>query len=423
MSDQPSPHDADGIRAEVVSRYSALARSARAGEQITDCEPEAFTAGGFGAAGYTDTSELPAGAVRASMGCGNPVAVADLLPGETVLDLGSGGGIDVLLSARRVAPGGIAYGLDASAEMVALARDNAIAAGAANVRFLHGHLEDVPLPDGHVDVVISNCVINLSPDKARALAEAFRVLRPGGRLGLSDMIADSGIDPAERADAEHAVGCTCGTLTADEYRELLLAAGFTHIVINSAWHAGPGVRSAIVRAQRPAAPAGIMIRPMRLADAAQVLEIYQAGLDTGQASFETTAPHWEAFDRTRLPLHRHVAVDTSSGRVVGWVAAVSVSDRCVYRGVVEHSVYVDPGAERRGIATALLGALIGSTEAAGIWTIQSGIFPENTASLRLHEQAGFRVVGTRERIGCHHGTWRDVTFVERRSAVAGIGED
>jgi L-amino acid N-acyltransferase YncA/2-polyprenyl-3-methyl-5-hydroxy-6-metoxy-1,4-benzoquinol methylase len=409
------------IRAGVVSRYSALARSARAGEQVTDCDAEAFAAGGFGAAGYADTSGLPEGAVRASLGCGNPVAVANLRPGDTVLDLGSGGGIDVLLSARRVAPGGIAYGLDASAEMVALARDNAAAAEAGNARFLHGHIEDVPLPDGHVDVVISNCVINLSPDRARVLAEAFRVLRPGGRLGVSDVISDEGLDPGQRAAAEQATGCTCGTLTAGEYRDLLLAAGFTGIQITAAGDGKPGLRSAIVQAQRPPAPAGIVIRPMRPADAGQVLAIYQAGLDTGQASFEVTAPSWEAFDRTRLPLHRHVAVD-DGGQVLGWVAATAVSERCVYRGVVEHSVYVDPAARRRGVAVALLGAFIGSTEAAGIWTIQSGIFPENAASLRLHEQAGFRVVGTRERIGCHHGRWRDVMFLERRSAIAGTGD-
>ncbi len=420
------PHDrsargTEEIRVEVVSRYSALARSARAGEQITDCDPEEFVAGGFGAAGYADTSELPEGAVRASMGCGNPVAVVGLRPGDTVLDLGSGGGIDVLLSARRVAPGGIAYGLDASADMVELARDNAAAAGAGNARFLHGHMEDVPLPDGHVDVVISNCVINLSPDRPRVLAEAFRVLRPGGRLGVSDVIAGDGLDPAERAAAEQTLGCTCGTLTAGEYRELLLAAGFTGIRVSPAGEAGPGLRPAIVQARRPAAPAGIMIRPMRPADAGQVLAIYQAGLDSGQASFETTAPSWESFDRTRLALHRHVAVD-GDGQLLGWVAGAAVSERCVYRGVVEQSVYVHPGARRRGIAAALLAAFIGSTEAAGIWTIQSGIFPENAASLRLHEQAGFRAVGTRERLGCHHGRWRDVTFVERRSAIAGAGE-
>ena len=421
MPHDRSPRGAEEIRAEVVSRYSALARSARAGEQVTDCDPEEFAAGGFGAAGYADTSGLPEGAVRASMGCGNPVAVADLRPGDRVLDLGSGGGIDVLLSARRVAPGGIVYGLDASADMVALARDNAAAAGAGNARFLHGHIEDVPLPDGHVDVVISNCVINLSPDRSRVLAEAFRVLRPGGRLGVSDVIAGDGLDPAERAEAEQAVGCTRGTLTAGEYRELLLAAGFTGIRVSPAGGAGPGLRSAIVQAQRPAAPAGVMIRPMRPADAGQVLAIYQAGLDTGQASFEVTAPSWEAFDRARLPLHRHVAVD-GDGQVLGWVAAVSVSERCVYQGVVEHSVYVGTAARRRGIAAALLTAFIGSTEAAGIWTIQSGIFPENAASLRLHERAGFRVVGTRERLGCHHGRWRDVTLLERRSAIAGTGE-
>jgi ubiquinone/menaquinone biosynthesis C-methylase UbiE len=152
--------------------------------------------------------------LRASLGCGNPVAVAALEPGEIVLDLGSGGGIDVLLSARRVGPGGKAYGLDASPDMISLARANAAAAGAVNVEFLLGSIEDIPLPDGHVDVVISNCVINLSADKPRVLAEAFRVLRPGGRLCVSDVIADDDTDPARRAAAEQRTGCTTGTVTA-----------------------------------------------------------------------------------------------------------------------------------------------------------------------------------------------------------------
>jgi phosphinothricin acetyltransferase len=151
------------------------------------------------------------------------------------------------------------------------------------------------------------------------------------------------------------------------------------------------------------------------ADAEQVLAIYQAGLDGGEASFETRAPAWEVFDATRLPGHRHVAVDDAGGKVLGWAAAVAVSDRCVYQGVVEHSVYVAPAARGRGVGAALLRVLISSTEAAGIWTIQSGIFPENTASLALHQAAGFRVVGTRERIGRHHGHWRDVLLIERRS--------
>ena len=166
-------------------------------------------------------------------------------------------------------------------------------------------------------------------------------------------------------------------------------------------------------------PAGVTIRPMTGADAARVLAIYQAGLDGGEASFETRAPTWEVFDATRLPGHRHVAVDGAGGEVVGWAAAVAVSDRCVYQGVVEHSVYVAPAARGRGVGAALLRALIGSTEAAGIWTIQSGIFPENAASLRLHARAGFRVVGVRERLGRHHGRWRDVVLLERRSARAG----
>ena len=164
---------------------------------------------------------------------------------------------------------------------------------------------------------------------------------------------------------------------------------------------------------------GLLIRPMLAQDAAQVLAIYQAGLDTGQASFETVAPAWEAFDAARLPGHRHVAADAATGELLGWVAASAVSGRPVYAGVVEHSVYVHPGHRGRGVGAALLGALIRSSEAAGIWTIQSGVFPENTASLALHKGAGFRIVGVRERVGCHHGRWRDTVLIERRSTVAG----
>jgi L-amino acid N-acyltransferase YncA/2-polyprenyl-3-methyl-5-hydroxy-6-metoxy-1,4-benzoquinol methylase len=414
-SQLPGPEE---TRAAVTARYSGLARAARSGQHLTEGDPGAPGAGCFGAAAYDDTSELPDGAVRASLGCGNPVAVVRLHPGETVLDLGSGGGIDVLLSARRVAPGGKAYGLDGSPDMTALARDNAAQAGVTNAEFLHGHIEDIPLPEAAVDVVISNCVINLSADKPSALAEAFRVLRPAGRIGVSDVIASDGLDPAQRAEAERLVGCDCATLTAGEYRDLLLNAGFTQITITPASHAAPGLLSAIIRAVRPAAPEGVLIRPMTAADADQVLAIYQAGLDTGQASFETAAPTWNAFDRARLPRHRHVAV-SAEGDVLGWAAATAVSGRCVYRGVIEHSVYIHPAARGRGIGTALLSALVGSAEADGIWTVQTGIFPENTASLRLHQQAGFRVVGTRQRIGCHHGRWRDVTFLERRSPIAG----
>jgi L-amino acid N-acyltransferase YncA len=168
-----------------------------------------------------------------------------------------------------------------------------------------------------------------------------------------------------------------------------------------------------------AVPAGVLIRPMDERDAGQVLAIYQSGLDGGQASFETAAPSWEAFDAAKLPAHRHVAADAATGEVLGWVAASAVSSRCVYAGVIEHSVYVHPDHYGRGIGAALLGALIASSEQAGIWTIQSGVFPENTASLRLHERAGFRAVGVRERIGCHYGQWRDTVLIERRSGTAG----
>ncbi|WP_030723781.1 GNAT family N-acetyltransferase [Streptomyces sp. NRRL F-2580] len=158
----------------------------------------------------------------------------------------------------------------------------------------------------------------------------------------------------------------------------------------------------------------ITLTPLTGAHADAVLAIYQAGIDEGNATFETTAPTWPEFDAAKLPEHRFAALDTD-GKLLGWVAATKVSDRCAYAGVVEHSVYVHPGARGRGVARTLLDALITSTEATGIWTIQSGIFPENAASLAVHARAGFRVVGIRERIGRHHGVWRDVVLLERRS--------
>jgi SAM-dependent methyltransferase len=244
-ADTPDTHDA------VIGRYSGLARTALAGGAIADCDPDAFIDGCFGAAAYPGDADIPEAALRASLGCGNPLAVASLRPGETVLDLGSGGGLDVLLSARRVAPGGTAYGLDASTDMLTLARANAAQAGVTNARFLHGHIEDIPLPDGQVDVVISNCVINLSADKPRVLAEAFRVLAPGGRLGISDVTADDGTDPGPLAEAEQRVGCG-GTLSQQQYRGLLLAAGFAGITITRTHEAGAGLHSAIIQAAKPA---------------------------------------------------------------------------------------------------------------------------------------------------------------------------
>lgn len=244
----PDSHTGDSVEA-VVARYSGLARLALAGGAPRD----GATCGDscVGAAGYPSEDGIPEAALRASLGCGNPLAVADLRPGETVLDLGSGGGLDVLLSAHRVGPGGTAYGLDASNDMLTLARANAAQAGADNAHFLHGRIEDIPLPDASVDAVISNCVINLAADKPRVLAEAFRVLRPGGRFGVSDIIAEPGLDPAERTAAEQRLGCAASTLTAEEYHRQLRTAGFTAVDITTTTDTD-GLRAAIIHAIKPA---------------------------------------------------------------------------------------------------------------------------------------------------------------------------
>jgi arsenite methyltransferase len=212
------------------------------------------TADCFGASLYEkgETDGLPEEAILASLGCGNPLAVADLHEGERVLDLGSGGGIDVLLSARRVGPGGYAYGVDMTDDMLALARANAAKAGATNVEFLKGQIEAVPLPDAAVDVVISNCVINLSTDKPAVLAEMFRVLVADGRIGISDVVAEDQLTPADRAAAGSYVGCIAGALSRSEYLDGLVAAGFTDPSVTFTNEAAPGMHSAIIRAVKPA---------------------------------------------------------------------------------------------------------------------------------------------------------------------------
>lgn len=394
-----------------LDRYADAARRALAGESaglIADTER-------LGAVHYAG-EDAPAEVAATSLGCGNPVAVADLRPGETVLDLGSGGGLDVLLSARRVGPAGRAIGLDVTDDMLTLARRHAERAGVTNAEFVHGTIERIPLPDASVDVVISNCVIALSPDKPAVFAEIARVLRPGGRLGITDILAADTLTEAERAAGTDE--CLGSALTVERYRALLRDAGLAGVDVRFTHEVGAKLHSAIIRAVRPAP---VRVVPMTAAHAGQVLAILQAGLDTGDASFETTAPEWPAWDAAHLPAHRFVAL-SSAGDVLGWTAVTAVSSRCVYAGVVEHSVYVHPDARGRGIGQALLTALIESTEDAGIWTIQSGIFPENTASRKLHERAGFREVGTRQRLGRHHGRWRDVVLVERRSTRAGAGE-
>jgi SAM-dependent methyltransferase len=212
------------------------------------------TADVFGGSLYADgeTDGLPEAAVLASLGCGNPLAVADLHEGERVLDLGSGGGIDVLLSARRVGPSGFAYGVDMTDDMLTLARANAAKAGATNVEFRKGEIEALPLPAGAVDVVISNCVINLSTDKPAVMAEMFRVLVAGGRIGVSDVVAEDYMTHADRVAAGSYVGCIAGALTRAEYLDGLAAAGFADASVTFTSQAAPGMHAAIIRAVKPA---------------------------------------------------------------------------------------------------------------------------------------------------------------------------
>ena len=269
------------VREQVRARYAAAATAVTSGggcgcgtpsavavesccPPATDgsscCSPEALDqdAETFGAGLYTasEQDELPAEALAASLGCGNPLAVAELREGETVLDLGSGGGIDVLLSARRVGPSGFAYGVDMTDEMLDLARANAAKAGATNVEFRRGTIEQIPLPDAAVDVVISNCVINLSVDKPAVLAEMFRVLRPGGRVGVSDVVAEDHVSAAERAERGSYVGCIAGALSRREYLDGLAAAGFGDASVTFTHEAAPGMHAAIVRAIKPADTSG-----------------------------------------------------------------------------------------------------------------------------------------------------------------------
>jgi arsenite methyltransferase len=235
MSSQPSAPD---LRTTVQEKYGAAARRVlEVAEPAGCCGPVSSCCGSAAFDGTVDpitsnlyllgeTVELPSAAVLASLGCGNPTALAELQQGQTVLDLGSGGGIDVLLSARRVGPTGKAYGLDMTEEMLTLARRNAAEAGATNVEFLHGQIERIPLPDASVDVIISNCVINLSGDKRQVLAEAFRVLRPGGRLAVSDVVVRGEVPQAVRRSMELWVGCVAGALEEQEFLRLLTEAGF-----------------------------------------------------------------------------------------------------------------------------------------------------------------------------------------------------
>jgi arsenite methyltransferase len=248
--------DQDQIHDEVRARYAeaALAAGGRRSDSVAQascCGPDGSAAFGEILYAASDRAELPEAALLASLGCGNPTAVAELRPGERVLDLGSGGGIDVILSARRVGPTGRAFGVDMTDEMLALAVRNAAEAGVDNVEFVRGTIESIPLPASTIDVVISNCVINLAADKAAVFREIARVLRPGGRIGVSDVVADDSLSPEQRAERGSYTGCIAGALSFAEYRAGLAAVGLTDIDIAPTHAVADGLYGAIVKATKP----------------------------------------------------------------------------------------------------------------------------------------------------------------------------
>lgn len=270
-----NPQSGDALASSVQKKYGEIARNVAKGDQDSCCGPSCCDPISTNLYDKSQTEGLPAHAVTASLGCGNPTALATLNPGDVVLDLGSGGGIDVLLSAKRVGPTGKAYGLDMTDDMLALARENQRKAGATNVEFLKGHIEHIPLPDNSVDVIISNCVINLSGDKDKVLAEAFRVLKPGGRFAVSDVVSRRRDVPAEvRRNIELWIGCVAGALHEDDFRDKLIAAGFGNVDIE-------------------------IVREYRAAEARQFLA--EAGLDADTIAPMVDGAFGSAFVRASKP--------------------------------------------------------------------------------------------------------------------------
>lgn len=387
----------DNLRERIRERYGRVARQARGGAcGPAGCEP---ISGGLYAA--EEAATVPAEALAASLGCGNPTALADLRPGEVVLDLGSGGGADALLAARRVGPGGRVYGLDMTDEMLALARDNARRAGVGNVEFLKGEIESVPLPDASVDVVVSNCVINLSADKPRVLREAFRVLRPGGRFAVSDIVIRGPVPPELRGSVEAWIGCVAGALEEAEYRTLLAAAGFVDVdleptriygaedlrAIAAAAGLDPDrviplvegrIMSAFVRARKPGPREGgtagqpVELGPARPEDLAEVLGLLgRAGLPP-----DGVAGHVTGF-----------LVARAAGRLVGVVGLELYGASALLR-----SLAVAPEWQGRGLGTTLARRALEAARARGV----ERVFLLTTTAADFFRRLGFRPVGREE---------------------------
>jgi N-acetylglutamate synthase-like GNAT family acetyltransferase/SAM-dependent methyltransferase len=381
------PNDPETLKAAIRTRYGAAARQASTGAASccggVSC-PSAPVCGDLYAIG--EKSLLPEAAVLASLGCGNPTALAQLNQGETVLDLGSGGGIDVLLSARRVGPTGRVFGLDMTDEMLALARENARKAGVANVEFLKGDIEQIPLPDQSVDVIISNCVVNLAADKSRVLAEAFRVLRPGGRFAVSDIVVLGEVPEEIRRSAELWMGCIAGALEAEEFRRLLIAAGFGAVEIEptrvyrtadvEAEVAGSGLdlaalapyvdgkfAAAFVRARKAKDREGITLRPATAADAARVTALLQ------QASLP--------LDGVPADLAHFIVAETPEEGIIG-VTGIELHDGAA----LLRSTAVEPSWQGSGVGRVLVEAMLAhalqcrAREVFLLTTTASGYFPK-----------------------------------------------
>ncbi|MGE5379663.1 MAG: arsinothricin resistance N-acetyltransferase ArsN1 family A [Methylocystaceae bacterium] len=377
--------------------------------------------------------EIPEKAREASLGCANPLLVADLKPGEVVLDLGSGGGIDVFLAAREVGPEGYVYGLDMSEEMLELARMNQQEMGIPNVEFRQGYLEDIPLPDHSVDVIMSNCVINLSTDKERVMREMARVLKPGGRLAIADIIKVAPVDPALEKELALWVSCVAGTLPINEYTELLKKAGFVNISIEPMFiynkeHLQQMVAGdskikdfgglnncyagSLVKANHP----GYTIRAAEDSDLEAITRIYNQGITDKVASLDTcprSLENMKDWMAEHQPPYQVLVAENADGQVVGWASLNEFANRCCSQGVADLSLYVEREERKRGWGRILAAAVEAEAQKQQFHKLVASCLGSNPAPIDLALKSGYRLVGTYQNQGYIDGRWMDVILLEK----------